>query len=71
MSANIPFTKREMQIIKAIRAIAPNARFGFKDKVRNRLDYKYGGVVFFNCLPISWEEVMDKIDEQEDTRRPY
>ena len=61
-----------MQIIKAIRAIDPNARFSIKSRVETRLDYKYGGVVFFNCLPITWDEVMDKIDEQEkDYRRPY
>jgi uncharacterized Rmd1/YagE family protein len=70
MSANIPYTKREMQIIRAIHAIEPNARFSIKDRIRGRLDYQYGGVVFFNCLPISWEEIMDKIDEQEE-RRPY
>ena len=70
MSANIPYTKRAMQIIKAIHAIEPNARFSIKDNIKNRLDYQYGGIVFFNCLPISWDEVMDKIDEQEE-RRPY
>ena len=70
MSANIPYTKREMQIIKAIRAIDPNIRFSIKNNIKNRLDYKYGGIIFFNCLPISWDEVMDKIDEQEE-RRPY
>ena len=70
MSVSIPYTKREMQIIKAIRAIDPSAEFSIKDRVENKLDYKYGGVVFFNCLPISWEEVVDKINEQEEERRP-
>jgi hypothetical protein len=70
MSANIPYTKREMQIIKAIHAIDPSAEISIKSRINNRLDYKYGGIVFLNCTPITWDEVMDKIDEQEE-RRPY
>jgi hypothetical protein len=71
MSANIPFTKKELQIIKAIHAIDPLALISVKHQIKNRLDYKYGGIVFLNCLPISWEDVMDKIDEQEEERRYY
>jgi hypothetical protein len=70
MTVSIPYTKREMQIIKAIHAIDPSAKFSIKNRVENRLDYKYGGVVFFNCLPISWDEIMDKINEQKENRRP-
>jgi hypothetical protein len=69
MSANIPYTKREMQIIKAIHAIDPSAEISIRTVINNRIDYKYGGVVFLNCEPIPYEEVMDKIDEEE--RRPY
>jgi len=69
MSANIPYTKREMQIIKAIHAIDPKAEISIKSRINNRLDYKYGGIVFLNCTPITWDEDMDKIDEEE--RRPY
>jgi len=69
MSANIPFTKREMQIIKAIHEIDPKAIISIKSRIHNRLDYKYGGIVFLNCDAITWDEVMDKIDEEE--RRPY
>ena len=69
MSANIPFTKREMQIIKAIHSIDPQAEISIKSRINNRLDYKYGGVVFLNCEPITWDEIMDKIDKEE--RRPY
>ena len=69
MSAKIPYTKREMQIIKAIHAIDPKAEISIKSRINNRLDYKYGGIVFLNCTPITWDEVMDKIDEEE--RRPY
>lgn len=47
MSANIPFTKREMQIIKAIHAIDPKAQISIKTLINNRIDYKYGGVLFF------------------------
>lgn len=65
MSANIPFTKREMQIIKAIHAIDPSAEISIRTVINNRIDYKYGGVVFLNCEPIPYEEVMDKIDEEE------
>ena len=65
MSANIPYTKREMQIIKAIHAIDPNAEISIRTVINNRIDYKYGGVVFLNCEPIPYEEVMDKIDEEE------
>ena len=71
MSANIPFTKKELQIIKAIHAIDPLALISITHQIKNRLDYKYGGIVFLNCLPISWEDVMDKIDEQEEERRYY
>ena len=69
MSANIPYTKREMQIIKAIHAIDPSAEISIRTVINNRIDYKYGGVVFLNCEPIPYVEVMDKIDEEE--RRPY
>jgi len=69
MSANIPYTKREMQIIKAIHAIDPGAEISIKSRINNRLDYKYGGIVFLNCEAITWDDVMDKIDEEE--RRPY
>ena len=69
MSANIPYTKREMQIIKAIHAIDPKALISLKSVIKDRTDYKYGGVVFLNCEPITWDEVMDKIDEEE--TRPY
>ena len=62
MSANIPYTKREMQIIKAIHAIDPKALISIKSVIKNRTDYKYGGVVFLNCEPITWDEVMDKIN---------
>ena len=65
MSANIPYTKREMQIIKAIHAIDPSAEISIRTVIKNRIDYKYGGVVFLNCEPIPYEEVMDKIDEEE------
>jgi|TARA_R100000005_G_scaffold95962_2_gene79793 hypothetical protein len=65
MSANIPYTKREMQIIKAIHAIDPSAEISIRTVINNRIDYKYGGVVFLNCEPIPYEEVMDKIDEEE------
>ena len=71
MSANIPFTKREMQIIKAIHAIDPKAQISIKTLINNRIDYKYGGVPFLNCAPITWDEVMDKIDEQEKDTRYY
>ena len=69
MSANITYTKREMQIIKAIHAIDPKAEISIKSRINNRLDYKYGCIVFLNCTPITWDEVMDNIDEEE--RRPY
>ena len=65
MSANIPYTKKEMQIIKSIHAIDPSAEISIRTVINNRIDYKYGGVVFLNCEPIPYEEVMDKIDEEE------
>jgi len=65
MCTSVPYTKREIQIIKAIHAIDPKARFSIKSRIDNRLDYKYGGVVFLNCEPITWDEVMDKIYEEE------
>ena len=70
MSANIPFTKREMQIIRAILTIDPKAVFKIKQILRDKYDYKYGGVEFINCTPIKWEDIVEKIDEQKE-RRPY
>ena len=60
-----------MQIIKAIHAIDPKAEISIKARINNRIDYKYGGVVFLNCTPITWDEVVDKIDEQKEERRHY
>ncbi len=64
MTATIPYTNKEMQIIRAIRSIEPNAIFSIKCVIKNKIDYKYGGVIFLNCEPISYEHVLEKIDEE-------
>jgi len=64
MSVNIPYTKKEMQIIKAIHSIEPSAIFSIKCLIKNRINYKYGGIRFLNCDPIPYEHVIEKINDE-------
>tara|TARA_Y100001963_G_C6716932_1_gene417124 strand:- start:153 stop:374 length:222 start_codon:yes stop_codon:yes gene_type:complete len=68
MCTNVAYTKREMEIINAIYSIEPDVRISIKGKLENRYDYMYGGIEFLNRLPINWNQILDKIDEQREER---
>ena len=70
MSINIPFTKREMKIIKAIKSIDNQALFRIKGKLETRQDYLYGGITWDSeYIPIPWEHILEKIDEEKEDRQ--
>tara|TARA_A100001011_G_scaffold361107_1_gene408960 strand:+ start:360 stop:560 length:201 start_codon:yes stop_codon:yes gene_type:complete len=58
----MPFTHKEMDIITAIKKIDPHARFKIVGNLENRIDYLYGGIVW-ESMPISWEQVLEKMYE--------
>jgi|TARA_Y100000289_G_C3911945_1_gene145187 hypothetical protein len=58
MCNNIPYSEKEMDIIKAIYKIDPSAKFHIKNKLESRMDYLYGGIVW-ETEPISWEQVVE------------
>jgi hypothetical protein len=68
MCTNVAYTKKEMEIIHAIYSIEPDAKISIKGKLENRHDYMYGGIEFLNSLPINWNQILDKIDEQREER---
>jgi hypothetical protein len=68
MCTNIAYTKKEMEIIHAIYSIDPTARISIKGKLENKYDYMYGGIKFLDSLPISWNVISDKIDEQREKK---
>jgi len=68
MCTNVAYTKKEMEIIHAIYSIDPTARISIKGKLENKYDYMYGGVKFLDSLPISWNVISDKIDEQREKK---
>jgi len=68
MCTNVAYTKKEMEIIHAIYSIDPTARISIKGKLENKYDYMYGGIKFLDSLPISWNIISDKIDEQREKK---
>ena len=68
MCTNVAYTKKEMEIIHAIYSIDPTARISIKGKLENKYDYMYGGIKFLDSLPISWNVISDKIDEQREKK---
>tara|TARA_R110002020_G_scaffold54680_2_gene152239 strand:- start:4277 stop:4498 length:222 start_codon:yes stop_codon:yes gene_type:complete len=68
MCTNVAYTKKEMEIIHAIYSIDPTVRISIKGKLENKYDYMYGGVKFLDSLPISWNVISDKIDEQREKK---
>ena len=62
MSNNIPFSQRELDIIRAVKKADPNAKFSFNGRVVNRFDFLYGGVKW-ETNPVSWEQVLENILE--------
>ena len=60
MSNNIPFSQRELDIIRAVKKA--NAKFSFNGRVVNRFDFLYGGVKW-ETNPVSWEQVLENILE--------
>jgi len=72
MCSNVPFTEREMKIIKAIKSIDNQAEFRIKGRFDTRHGYLYGGIFWDNeYIPIPWEHVLEKIDEEKRQDRPY
>tara|TARA_R100000655_G_scaffold40580_2_gene76307 strand:- start:8395 stop:8595 length:201 start_codon:yes stop_codon:yes gene_type:complete len=61
---NLPYSNKELGIIKAIYKIDPNAKFSVKGKLEGRIDYLYGGIEW-ETEPISWEQVVEKMYELE------
>lgn len=64
MCNNMPYSKKELAIIKAIYKIDRNAKFSVKGSLENRIDFLYGGIEW-ETNPISWEEVVEKMYELE------
>ncbi len=64
MCSNIPYTKTEMDLIKAIISIDRNALFKVKGKLETRDDYLYGGIEWHrDYTPIPYEQILEKINE--------
>lgn len=62
MTVSTAYTEKELDIIKAIYKIDPDAKFHIKGSLENRIDFLYGGIVW-DTEPISWEEVVEKMYE--------
>jgi hypothetical protein len=62
MTVSTAYTEKELDIIKAIYKIDPNAKFHIKGSLENRIDFLYGGIVW-DTEPISWEQVVEKMYE--------
>jgi hypothetical protein len=72
MCSNVPYTLREMEIIHAIYTIDKHTKFRIKDRIETRQDYLYGAITWEDdYLPIPWNQVEQKIDEQRQEKRPY
>lgn len=62
MTVSTAYTNKELDIIKAIYKIDPDAKFSIKGTLENRIDFMYGGIEW-QSEPISWEEVVEKMYE--------
>lgn len=62
MTVSTAYTEKELDIIKAIYKIDPDAKFSIKGTLENRIDFLYGGIVW-DTEPIAWEEVVEKMYE--------
>jgi len=62
MTVSTAYTEKELDIIKAIYKIDPDAKFSIKGTLENRIDFMYGGIEW-KSEPISWEEVVEKMYE--------
>lgn len=62
MTVSTAYTEKELDIIKAIYKIDPDAKFSIKGTLENRIDFLYGGIVW-DTEPISWEQVVEKMYE--------
>lgn len=62
MTVSTAYTEKELDIIKAIYKIDPDAKFHIKGSLENRIDFLYGGIVW-DTEPISWEQVVEKMYE--------
>ncbi len=62
MTVSTAYTDKELDIIKAIYKIDPDAKFSIKGTLENRIDFLYGGIEW-QSEPISWEEVVEKMYE--------
>ena len=58
MSINYPYSKYELDIIKAIYEIDKDARFHIRSKINSRHDYLYGAIVW-DTDPIGWDQVTE------------
>jgi len=63
MCKSIPYTEKEMSIIHAILSIDKTARFKIKGRLESRQDFLYGGIEW-ESNPITWEHILEKINEQ-------
>jgi hypothetical protein len=64
MTVSTAYTDKELNIIKAIYKIDPNAKISVKGNLENRIDFLYGGIEW-ETEPISWEQVVEKMYELE------
>ena len=62
MTVSTAYTEKELDIIKAIYKIDPDAKFSIKGTLENRIDFLYGGIIW-DTEPISWEQVVEKMYE--------
>ena len=62
MTVSTAYTDKELDTIKAIYKIDPDAKFSIKGTLENRIDFLYGGIEW-QSEPISWEEVVEKMYE--------
>jgi hypothetical protein len=53
MTVSTAYTDKELNIIKAIYKIDPNAKISVKGNLENRIDFLYGGIEW-ETEPISW-----------------